>query len=157
MSRILEIHTSSEDETIRLGASIGRMLKPADVVLLYGELGSGKTRLAKGLISGATGVDPREVVSPTFTLIHRFDGTFPVFHADLYRLEPEAVDLIGLDDALEADGALIVEWAERTEWQEPDALQISVTFGTVESDRTFSLQWNERGSWEGRLTSCLEK
>jgi tRNA threonylcarbamoyladenosine biosynthesis protein TsaE len=142
---------------MQLGATIGRLLRPADVILLYGELGAGKTRLAKGLISAATGVDPREVVSPTFTLIHRFDGNFPVFHADLYRLERDAIDYIGLDDTLEEGGALIVEWAERKEWAELDPLEIFVTFVAEECGRTFRFQWNEGSAWEERLTSCLGK
>lgn len=157
MSRLLEIHTASEDETIHLGAALGRILRPGDVILLYGELGSGKTRFAKGLISAATGVDPREVVSPTFTLIHRFEGAFPVFHADLYRLEGDAIDHIGLEDALEADGALVVEWAERKDWDEPDPLEISVTFGPGQCGRTFSLRWNEGSPWQERLTRYLGK
>ena len=157
MTTKLDIHTASEDETIQLGASIGRILRPGDVILLFGDLGSGKTRLAKGLISAATGVDPRDVVSPTFALIHRFDGRFPVFHVDLYRLQGDAIDYIGLDDALESDGALIIEWAERKEWLEPDPLEISLAFGDEQSGRTFSFQWNHGSAWEDRLTSCLEK
>ncbi len=157
MTGILEIDTSSEDETMRLGAAIGRILRPGDVILLVGELGSGKTRLAKGLVSAATGVDPREVVSPTFTLIHRFDGEFPVFHADLYRLEGSPIDQIGLDDALEEEGALIVEWAERKQWTEYDTLTISVAFAEEENCRKFCLQWEKDSAWEDRLTDFPKK
>jgi tRNA threonylcarbamoyladenosine biosynthesis protein TsaE len=157
MRGFLEIDTSCEGETIRLGEALGRMLRPGDVLLLIGDLGSGKTRLAKGLVSAATGVDPREVVSPTFTLIHRFDGEFPVFHADLYRLEGSTVDQIGLDDALEEQGALIVEWAERKRWPGSDPLTISVAFGKGENCRIFSLRWSESSAWEDRLTHFREK
>ncbi len=157
MRGILEIDTSSENETIQLGAAIGRILRPGDVILLIGDLGSGKTRLAKGLVSAATGVDPREVVSPTFTLIHRFDGEFPVFHADLYRLEGSAIDQIGLDDALEEEGALIIEWAERKQWTESDPLTIFAAWGKEENCRKFSLQWKEDSSWDQRLTDFLKK
>ena len=103
-----EIHTSSEEETIRLGEAIGRLLTSGDTILLVGELGSGKTRLAKGIVSAATGVLYDEVVSPTFTLINRFEGTFPVHHADLYRLHTDQIDGIGLDDALEEDRKSVV-------------------------------------------------
>jgi tRNA threonylcarbamoyl adenosine modification protein YjeE len=157
MSSTLEIFTASEDETMQLGAAIGSILRPDDVVLLYGELGSGKTRLAKGLVSAATGADPREVVSPTFALIHRFDGLFPVFHVDLYRLEGDALDHIGLDDALESDGVLVVEWPERAEWLELDALQVFVTFGPEETGRMFSFHWRRGSAWQDRLTRCLKK
>jgi tRNA threonylcarbamoyladenosine biosynthesis protein TsaE len=109
----MKIHSSSEQETIRLGEALGTILKPLDTVLMIGQLGSGKTRLAKGMISAATGVSQNDVVSPTFTLINRFEGDFPVYHADLYRIESDQFDGIGLEDALEDGGALIGEWAER--------------------------------------------
>ncbi len=96
-----EIHTTSELETIRLGAAVGTILEPLDRVLMIGKLGSGKTRLAKGMISAATGVSQNDVVSPTFTLINRFEGHFPVYHADLYRIESDQIDGIGLEDAAE--------------------------------------------------------
>ncbi len=103
MCERLEIETSSEEQTIELGAAVGKILRPGDVVLLVGDLGSGKTRLAKGIVAAATGVSPDEVVSPTFTLINCFEGDFPVHHADLYRLEPDAVGGIGR----------LGSWAER--------------------------------------------
>lgn len=143
----LRVITSSEEETIRLGASIGQALRPGAVALLLGELGAGKTRLAKGLVSGATGVDPDEVVSPTFTLINRFDGPIPVFHADLYRLEGPDADDIGLDEAFESGGALVVEWPEKRNWADTDPLTISIEYGEDETSRILTMEWREDGSW----------
>jgi tRNA threonylcarbamoyladenosine biosynthesis protein TsaE len=157
MGRKLEIQTSSEAETFQVGAAIGRVLRSPDVVLLIGDLGTGKTRLAKGMISAATGVDPDEIVSPTFTLVNRFDGEFPVFHADLYRLEGAEMEDLGLDDALEAGGALVVEWAERIQGLDPDPLTIFIEYGQPDNCRRFSLEWQQGGSWEDRIRSCLER
>jgi tRNA threonylcarbamoyladenosine biosynthesis protein TsaE len=147
----LQIQVSSEAETFRLGQVIGRLLKPLDVVLLIGELGAGKTRLAKGIVSAATRVDPHDVVSPTFTLINRYDGTYPVFHADLYRLEDSAVDDSELLDSLEAGGALVVEWAEKIREFETDPLTIHIEYGEEDSLRKFLLEWRQDGSWEERM------
>jgi tRNA threonylcarbamoyladenosine biosynthesis protein TsaE len=147
----LHIQVPSEEETFLLGQTIGRLLKPLDVVLLIGELGSGKTRLAKGMISAATGVDPRDVVSPTFTLINRYDGTFPVFHADLYRLGEQGLEDLDLSDHLETGGALLVEWAEKVLGLEPDPLTIHIEYGEDETLRRILLEWRQDGSWEDRM------
>jgi tRNA threonylcarbamoyladenosine biosynthesis protein TsaE len=152
MLRTAEIHTASEQETIQLGEAIGTILRPLDNVLLIGQLGSGKTRLAKGMISAATGVSQKEVVSPTFTLINRFDGDFPVYHADLYRIESDQIDGIGLEDAQEEGGALIIEWAEKTKGFEEGALTISIDFGDEDDFRIIVLQWSDAGSWQERIT-----
>jgi tRNA threonylcarbamoyladenosine biosynthesis protein TsaE len=155
MARNLQIETSSEAETIRVGAEIGKALRPLDVVLLIGNLGTGKTRLAKGMISAAAGVDPNEVASPTFTLVNRFDGTFPVFHADLYRLEGVGLEDIGLDEALEAGGALIVEWAESILDLDPDPLLIFMDYGTAPHVRSIRVEWRSGGRWEERIPGCV--
>ena len=84
-----ELTTNSEAETIALGSAIGAVLRPTDVIMIEGELGSGKTQLAKGIVSVAADVPTDDVVSPTFTLVNTFEGAFPVHHADLYRLEPD--------------------------------------------------------------------
>ncbi len=151
----MKIHSSSEQETIRLGEALGTILKPLDRVLMIGELGSGKTRLAKGMISTATGVPQSEVVSPTFTLINRFEGDFPVYHADLYRIESDQVDGIGLEDALEDGGALIIEWAEKTKGFEEDSLAIFIEFGDEDDFRNIVFQWSDNGSWPERIVETL--
>jgi tRNA threonylcarbamoyladenosine biosynthesis protein TsaE len=105
--------TSSEDETIELGRTIGRGLPKKVCVLLIGNLGAGKTTLAKGLIQGLGVAKPDEVASPTFTLIHEY-GEGRVYHIDLYRLDkPEQVATLGLDDIFDKEAVVFIEWGER--------------------------------------------
>jgi tRNA threonylcarbamoyladenosine biosynthesis protein TsaE len=88
-------------------------LKAGDVVLLTGPLGAGKTAFVRGLAIGLD-IDPGEVSSPTFTLIHEYrGGRLTLYHADLYRLERAATEDLGLEEAGAADGVLAIEWAER--------------------------------------------
>ncbi len=151
----MEIHTTSEHETIQLGEAVGTILRPLDTVMMIGKLGSGKTRLAKGMISAATGVSRDEVVSPTFTLMNRFDGDFPVYHADLYRIDSDQIDGIGLEDAMEEGGALIIEWAEKTNRLEEDSLTIFIDFGEEDDLRNIVLQWSDAGSWAERISEAV--
>lgn len=104
--------TASEEETIALGEEIARQLPRRCVVLLIGELGAGKTTLAKGIAKGLGAASPDEVSSPTFTLIHEYGER--VYHIDLYRIENEReVRTLGLDELLDRDAVLLVEWGER--------------------------------------------
>lgn len=100
--------------TAKLGAAIAGQLAPGDAVLLRGDLGSGKTTLARAILT-ALGVD-ETVPSPTFTLVQTYEtARFPVSHYDLYRLKrPSEMDELGLDEALD-DGAALIEWPERAE------------------------------------------
>jgi tRNA threonylcarbamoyladenosine biosynthesis protein TsaE len=104
--------TNSEEETIALGRKIGATLPRRTVVLLIGNLGAGKTTLAKGIVSGLGAVEPEEVSSPTFTLIHEYGPR--VYHIDLYRLDrPEQVATLGLDEVFDRDVVVLIEWGER--------------------------------------------
>ena len=90
-------HTQSEEETIALGEKLAAELPPKAVVLLIGNLGAGKTTLAKGIVKGLGAAQPDEVSSPTFTLIHEYGPS--VYHIDLYRLDrAEQVATLGLDE-----------------------------------------------------------
>ena len=104
--------TASEDETIALGQKLAPTFGDGAVVLLIGNLGAGKTTLAKGIVSGL-GVAPiEEIASPTFTLIHEYGGG--VFHIDLYRLdEPREVESLGLDEIFSQARCVLIEWGER--------------------------------------------
>jgi len=105
--------TRSEEETIELGRRIAATLPSRAVVLLIGNLGAGKTTLAKGIVAGLGVAPPEEVSSPTFTLIHEYGGG-RVYHVDLYRLDrPEDVATIGLDEILDRDAVVLIEWGER--------------------------------------------
>jgi tRNA threonylcarbamoyladenosine biosynthesis protein TsaE len=110
--KFLKFETHSEEETIELGAVIADHLPRKATVLLIGNLGAGKTTLAKGMVQGRGAAQPEEVSSPTFTLIHEY-GT-AVYHIDLYRLdEPEQVANLGLDEIFDREALVLVEWGER--------------------------------------------
>jgi tRNA threonylcarbamoyladenosine biosynthesis protein TsaE len=106
-------HTRSEEETIALGRQLATELADG-VVLLIGNLGAGKTTLAKGIVEGRNGIPADEVSSPTFTLIHQYGDKNPVYHIDLYRLdEQREVESLGLDEIFESGALILLEWGER--------------------------------------------
>lgn len=108
----MELLLDSPAASQELGAALGRLLGPGSVVLLSGELGAGKTVLARGLAQGLGVAADYDIVSPTFTLLNIYPGRVRLFHADLYRLDQEATaELELLEEA--AGGVLAVEWAER--------------------------------------------
>ncbi|MDP9053717.1 MAG: tRNA (adenosine(37)-N6)-threonylcarbamoyltransferase complex ATPase subunit type 1 TsaE [Acidobacteriota bacterium] len=108
-------HTASEEETIALGRRLGAEFEPG-VVLLIGNLGAGKTTLAKGIAEGHNRTPVDQVSSPTFTLIHQYgdDTGRQVHHIDLYRLdELREVETLGLQDLFAGHSLVLLEWAER--------------------------------------------
>jgi tRNA threonylcarbamoyladenosine biosynthesis protein TsaE len=109
-----EIVTHSAEETTRWGREFATRLKPPVLVLLSGDLGSGKTTLTKGIVSGLGVAKEVEVTSPTFTLVHVYGNTKKVYHADLYRIESfHDFETLGLEDLFEQPGVVILEWSER--------------------------------------------
>ncbi len=105
--------TASEAETIALGERLAGKLPKRGVVLLIGDLGAGKTTLAKGIVSGRGAAPADEVSSPTFTLIHEY-GAGRVYHIDLYRLEEaREVATLGLDELFDREALVLIEWGER--------------------------------------------
>jgi tRNA threonylcarbamoyladenosine biosynthesis protein TsaE len=118
------IVTRSEDETTAAGEQLARTLKSGDVVLLYGELGAGKTAFVRGVARGL-GADPDAVSSPTFTIVQQYDGSGPtLYHVDLYRLEADEIDDLGLDDLVSGDGIVAVEWADRWRGRPEDVVEV---------------------------------
>jgi tRNA threonylcarbamoyladenosine biosynthesis protein TsaE len=121
--RVHEFESSSAAETIRVGHEIAKLLKPPTLLILRGDLGAGKTTLVKGIAEALDAADPDEVTSPTFTLIHEYEGTQTVdghktpvnlYHLDLYRIEGERqLDTLGLDELATPDSILLVEWGEK--------------------------------------------
>jgi tRNA threonylcarbamoyladenosine biosynthesis protein TsaE len=109
-----EIVTHSSEETIERGREIGARLKPPVLVLLSGELGAGKTTLTKGIASGAGAAAEDEVTSPTFTLVHKYEGGKRVYHVDLYRVgDFHDLETLGLEDVFAEKAIVIVEWSEK--------------------------------------------
>ncbi len=107
----IKLTSTSPDETYNLGLTLGKCLKGTELLLLHGDLGAGKTLLTKG-IAETLNIDAEEVVSPTYTLMNRFDGHFPLFHLDLYRLGNAIKgNLPEIDDYLN-EGIIIIEWAQ---------------------------------------------
>ncbi len=108
----MSVHkTRSPEETRSLGERMARELVPGDVLLLYGDLGSGKTTFVQGLARGLGVPEEVYVVSPSFALIHEYPGRIPLFHVDLYRLSPEEVDDLGLAEIIPR-GVTVIEWSE---------------------------------------------
>jgi tRNA threonylcarbamoyladenosine biosynthesis protein TsaE len=108
----IHVRSDSVEDTISLGARLGRVAAPRDLVCVWGDLGAGKTQLAKGIARGL-GVDA-VVNSPTFILMAEYPGRIPLFHVDLYRLADAADALAGgVVDERQADGITVVEWPER--------------------------------------------
>jgi tRNA threonylcarbamoyladenosine biosynthesis protein TsaE len=127
--------TASEEETIELGKRLAAGLGPRAAILLIGNLGAGKTTLAKGIVAGlgAAGID--EVSSPTFTLIHEYGDGGRVYHIDLYRLETAAeVATLGLDEIFDREAVVLVEWGERFPALMPPA-RIEVRLRALDEDR----------------------
>jgi tRNA threonylcarbamoyladenosine biosynthesis protein TsaE len=125
----LTLITDSDTETEALGEALGRLMQPGDVLALVGDLGAGKTCLARGVARGL-GID-EPVTSPTFILVAEYVAAagFPLYHADCYRLEQAEAEAqaIGLDELLLDDSVAIVEWAERIEsLLPPDHLRITL-------------------------------
>jgi tRNA threonylcarbamoyladenosine biosynthesis protein TsaE len=118
--------TRSEAETAAAGEQIARTLSAGDVVLLYGDLGAGKTAFVRGLARGL-GADPDDVSSPTFTIVQQYSGSGPtLYHVDVYRLEPNEVDDLGLDDLVSGDGIVAIEWAERWRGRPDDVVEVTL-------------------------------
>jgi tRNA threonylcarbamoyladenosine biosynthesis protein TsaE len=108
-----EYTTASEQETAAVARAVAAEVNGGAVLLLSGTLGAGKTAFVRGLAEGL-GIDPRDVSSPTFTLVHEYrGGRLTLYHVDLYRLDRAATDDLGLDELGVADGVLAVEWPDR--------------------------------------------
>ncbi len=123
------VRTRSTSETEAVGERIGRAARPGDVVALWGELGSGKTTLVRGIARGL-GVPERAVTSPTFVIVHEHDGRLPLFHIDLYRLAPGDASSTGWDEALSSGGVTAIEWPDRVErWLPADRLDVRLSGG----------------------------
>ena len=140
--------------TRSLGVSLGQFLPAGSVILLKGDLGSGKTTLVQGIGEGLGITEP--VVSPTFTLINEYtEGRLPLYHFDLYRIEPEEAAALhpeiyweGVEVPL---GIVAIEWAERLQYKPPNYLLVCLSYGK-DCDRQVELL----GVGEFQLADCLK-
>jgi tRNA threonylcarbamoyladenosine biosynthesis protein TsaE len=120
----------SEEETYKMAVDIAKSLSVPAHVLLYGDLGAGKTLFAKGLAEGFGVTDVNEVSSPTFTLINEYSGRVKIYHIDLYRIETGKLEGLGLEEIFDdPNAAVIVEWAERLgAFDTPGALKVFLSY-----------------------------
>lgn len=106
--------TITAEETIKLGIEIGKQLKPGHIIALKGNLAAGKTTITKGIAISLNIKD--EITSPTYTLISEYEGTIPLYHMDMYRIEGiEEFEMLGADEMLFGKGISVIEWSERIE------------------------------------------
>lgn len=133
-NKSLEFVTHSPEETMELGAKLARQLPYPCLLVLQGELGSGKTTLVKGIVSGLGVARQEEVTSPSFTLVHEYGTDRKVYHVDLYRIEgAREQSTLGLEDLLEQEATVIVEWGEKLIDLEMD-VQITIRMELLEGD-----------------------
>ena len=138
MTRII---TSSEAETAAVGRELASDLSAGSVVLLFGDLGAGKTAFVRGLAEGL-GIKSEEVSSPTFTIMQEYrGGRLPLYHVDLYRLDdPREIDELGLDE-ITANGILAIEWADKMAQPQEDAINVRIEHDDKDR-RTISVELN---------------
>lgn len=125
--------TTSEEDTRALGAALGQALRPGDALLLRGELGAGKSVLARGAASALKVTDP--MPSPTFTLMQPYEGIYPVYHFDLYRLaDLDEFEAAGLYDYMDAEGVCLIEWP-LTGLLPRARIEVDMRYGVSDSER----------------------
>jgi tRNA threonylcarbamoyladenosine biosynthesis protein TsaE len=130
--------THSEEETTDAARTLAGTLKSGDVILLSGNLGAGKTAFVRGLASGL-GIDPEDVSSPTFTLVHEYrSGRLTLYHADLYRLDKVATEDLGLEEMGVSDGVLAIEWPDRLAHAVPGAREVRIE---IVDENTRRISW----------------
>ncbi len=132
--------TNSPDQTFALGRKLGEKLNGGEIILLHGDLGAGKTLFTKGLAQGLGVEDPSAVVSPSFTLVNIYKARLDIVHGDLYRLDADAVYELGLEDYMDQEHVMIIEWAEKAgDFFTGDIIDITLEH-VGESDRAITLE-----------------
>ncbi len=135
------------DETKDIGYRLGKMLRPGNVVGLYGELGSGKTTMVKG-IARALGIEEKEIMSASFTIITEYDSTPPFSHIDLYRIEKDSeLDEVGFWEHIGGSNISVIEWAEKAESMLPeDLIRVGLT-SVGEEVREITIEGGDEKDW----------
>jgi tRNA threonylcarbamoyladenosine biosynthesis protein TsaE len=151
----LQTTTHGPGETYALARRVGAVLRAGDVVVLDGELGTGKTVFAKGIAVALGIAEP--VVSPTFTVVREYDAPTPLVHVDVYRLDHlQELHDVGFDDLIGSDAVTVVEWGDRVSALLPaDRLDVHLEPGSDDDDRSVSLEASGV-SWAERRDALLE-
>jgi tRNA threonylcarbamoyladenosine biosynthesis protein TsaE len=138
----------SPHETIDIGFRLGKSLRSGDVIGLYGELGAGKTTMVKG-IAHAFGIDDREIVSASFTIIAEYHTTPPFSHIDLYRIEKDdELAELGLWDHIGEDSVSVIEWADKAEKGLPEDI-IKVRLKSIDEHmREITIEGEDEKNWD---------
>ena len=135
---MLVFATHSADETFELGRRVGETLRPGDIILLRGDLGAGKSVLARGLARGL-GIDC-PMPSPTFTLMQPYEGRIPFYHFDLYRLDdPEEFYEAGLDEYAFGNGAAVIEWPDCADLMPDHCFEVEIRRGSADDERRIAI------------------
>lgn len=147
----MKYKTGSEAETMRFAAALAKMLDAGDTVLLEGDLGAGKSVVARGVARalGIVGAMP----SPTFTLLIPYEGEKKLYHFDLYRLaDPDEFYAAGLDEFVGGDGVALIEWAQMAELDVEPSLRLTIARGAGDDDRVIDIEnCGVKGFDEGKL------
>ena len=148
--------THSSDETFAFGKVLGEFIQKGDSVLLYGDLGAGKSVLARGIAS-ALGVN-EAMASPTFTLMQPYFGdNFPVYHFDLYRLSGEdELYYSGLEEKIGSDGAALIEWPQQADVCPEKRIEIDITRLEDADDRLIEIQIFGMDGRETQIINALD-
>jgi tRNA threonylcarbamoyladenosine biosynthesis protein TsaE len=136
---MIECITNSPEETKELGRKIGERLEGGEIILLHGDLGAGKTLFTKGIAQGLGAPVKTPVVSPTFTLVNVYQARLDIVHVDLYRLDFDEIFELGLEDYMDREHVMVVEWAEKADtFFTGDVLDVTIR-NTGESTRRIVL------------------
>ena len=153
----ISVSLNYADETAIFARKLGAFLTAGDTILLTGDVGAGKTHLARALIQSMLAV-PEDVPSPTFTLVQTYDAWdgVEIWHADLYRLhDPSEIEELGLTDAM-PQAVCIIEWPDRLASLRPkDALDITLVATDVEDQRILTAVWTDP-RWDTKLTGFIK-
>jgi len=154
---VIACRTKSVDDTKALAAEVAPLLQPADLLVLAGDLGAGKTAFTQGLARGLGVTDP--VTSPAFVLVRSYAGRLPLVHVDVYRLDhvQELVDL-GVPELLDEDGVTVVEWGDVvTPALPPEFLEVRLDHGDDDGDEERRVQLEAVGpAWTPRLAALRQ-
>lgn len=149
------VTVTSPEQTMQLGAKLGQLVQPGDLILLDGDLGAGKTTFTKGLAK-SLGIE-NNVKSPTFTLVREYQqGRIPLYHMDIYRLEDGGAEDLGLDEYFDGDGVSVVEWSEfMSELLPAHFLRIALS-RTGSQDDARTIKFEPNGAHYQKLVDKLE-